>query len=196
MRESKDFAGGTGHVKESHSGMCPPLSASGGCLEILKEGKVSCLNLYNICSVSDVIWTAELDRKMGKQEWSITELFAMLKRTWNELVNICVGIFVCIKGFNEQLYLKNLIKPSKAGLLWLRSEFSSLAVPEVYQLIRSYQRGCEGGDQVSSYVHPFPSAQDSFANIFYLIAAGSKQGGNEDVRQGSSARSCAVSRDL
>lgn len=46
-----------------------------------------------------------------------------------------------MKAFDEQIYLKNLIKPSKAGLLWLRSEFSSFAAPEVYQLIRSYQRG-------------------------------------------------------
>lgn len=49
---------------------------------------------------------------------------------------------------------------------------------------------------MSNYGHPFPSTQDSFANIFYLIAAGSKEDGNEDGRQGSSARSCAVSRDL
>lgn len=49
---------------------------------------------------------------------------------------------------------------------------------------------------MGSYVYPFPSAQESFANVFYLIASGSKQDGNEDVRQGGSARGCAVSRDL
>lgn len=77
-----------------------------------------------------------------------------------------------MKGYSEQLYLKNFIKPGKAGLLWLRVEFNSLAVTEVYQLIRSYQRGMK---EVSSYVHPFPSAQNSFANVFYLIAASPKQ---------------------
>lgn len=56
-------------MKNSHSGMHPPLSVSGGCLEILMEGKVICLNLYNLCSLSDVSWTAGSDRKTGKQEW-------------------------------------------------------------------------------------------------------------------------------
>lgn len=72
-----------------------------------------------------------------------------------------------MKGFNQQLYMKNLIKPSQAGLLWLRSEFSSLAIPEMYQLTRSYQM--DVGEVIRWAVMCTPSHQHRNPLQIYFI---------------------------
>lgn len=53
-----------------------------------------------------------------------------------------------MKGYNEQVYLQNFIKPGKAGQLWLSARFTSAAVNRGVSTDQELLEGNEGGDQL------------------------------------------------